>query len=580
MRLNGRISILLFSITLAGCETKIIDPSDSVVAESSYCSAVTSYSSGTTTVTGTAQFAKGVLNASGLNVTSPTMQPIRYAEVQVKNATGSIIQCTETDNSGGFTFLVPQGGTYTVYVNSRGYNAKVRASVLNNPSENVVYSISTAFAASAASVNVGTITASATGNIEGGAFNIFDQIVKANAYLYTQANDCSTHISGCLNFSIAPKVQAYWTPGFNPATLFGSSNSLSFYVPGTSKLYILGGSDTSKNLENVKTNDTDHYDDSVIVHEYGHFIEDIYSNTDSPGGSHDANAIIDPRLAWGEGWADFFSATVPGNPTYQDTYGNDQGSSGNYFNCNLESNDCSKDVPTLSGEGNFREFAISRALWDAMDAGLEGGAGGSENIQAPFREFWHIFTSSFRTGGGPFRDYGLFTFLHDNLAGRTDLATIFDDNDKRQLANRSNYAGDFPQPNKACGVSIQARRVGTSYSSEDGSYGTSNQFDSNDFYLVNHPGGTMTVNLSYNSGSRDLDLWIYKEGYSFGNYPSTGTLAVSASDPSGGPSSAEAISVSAPAGYYLVNVNYYTGGTGTPWPALTYDLTVGGASCP
>lgn len=581
-----RPRILWISVfALLGCETRVINH-DNTVAEVSYCSTVSSFSAPTTTVSGTAQYEKGVISGSGLNVTSPTTQNIRYAEVIVKNGTGAVVQCTETDGSGAFSFIVPQGDSYTIYVNSRGDNSVVQASVLNLPSENQYYSISKSITASGPTANAGTILASATGTLEGGAFNIFDQIVKANLYLSTQANNCSTHISGCLNFSVAPKIQAYWTPGFNPALLFGSSSNLSFYVPGTSKLYILGGSDNERNLTNVNTADTDHFDDSVIAHEYGHFIEDQYAQTDSPGGSHDANSIIDPRLAWGEGWADFFALIVTSNASYRDTYGNNLGMTGNFFNHNLDTNSPARDPISGSiqaAEGNFREFAITRALWDSIDndSGGESSAGGVENIQIPFREFWYVFTGPFRTTGH-FRDYGLFMYLHDN-AGLSDLSTVFDDTDKQQVANRNNYGDDITSTQKKCGVTIRAL---TGYG-EDGSYAHSNQFNSNDFYLYHHVGGSLNVHLSYeNVGAGapgsvdDLDLWVYKEGYEYGQAGS-GTQAVSASDPPGTGTATENISTSAAAGYYLINVQYYTGSSSVgSWTNHQYDLTVGSATCP
>src|SRR5690606_4192676 len=137
-----------------------------------------------------------------------------------------------------------------------------------------------------------------------------------------------------------------------------------------------------------------------------------------------------------------------------------------------------------------------------------------------------------KTGSqGVFRDFGLFMYLHD-LSGSTDLSSVFDDDDKLQVADRTHYASDITSTQKACGVTIRAL---TGYG-EDGSYANSNQFNSNDFYSYNHPGGTLTVNLTYENLSGDLDdldLWVYKEDYNYGDPPGTGsnTLAVSVSEP-------------------------------------------------
>ena len=55
----------------------------------------------------------------------------------------------------------------------------------------------------------------------------------------------------------------------------------------------------------------DEYDDVVLGHEYGHFVMQKYSVSDSPGGGHSSNDRVAPALAWGEGWATFFALCLP-----------------------------------------------------------------------------------------------------------------------------------------------------------------------------------------------------------------------------------------------------------------------------
>ena len=62
------------------------------------------------------------------------------------------VKCAEKDTSGNSSFALPQGAvTYTVSVNSRGYNSSFRASVLNRSEQNLFYSLSTTVSASAGS---------------------------------------------------------------------------------------------------------------------------------------------------------------------------------------------------------------------------------------------------------------------------------------------------------------------------------------------------------------------------------------------------------------------------------------------
>jgi hypothetical protein len=146
---------------------------------------------------------------------------------------------------------------------------------------------------------LGTLTALATteDGLLGGAFNILDQLHNANDFIRSKAGSCGSNFVGCPNFTVAPKVAVYWEPGFNPGSYFEGSSALSFYIPGFSRLFILGGVNGDINYS-----DTDHFDNSVIIHEFGHFLEDSMFVSDSPGGEHNGNRVIDFCFVWFEGF--------------------------------------------------------------------------------------------------------------------------------------------------------------------------------------------------------------------------------------------------------------------------------------
>ena len=56
-----------------------------------------------------------------------------------------------------------------------------------------------------------------------------------------------------------------------------------------------------------------HFDDFAVIHELGHFIEDHCGEFISAGGTHALVVRIDPRLAWSEGWSNYFAAQVLNN---------------------------------------------------------------------------------------------------------------------------------------------------------------------------------------------------------------------------------------------------------------------------
>lgn len=67
----------------------------------------------------------------------------------------------------------------------------------------------------------------------------------------------------------------------------------SHFAPDDNQLYILGKDGV----------DTDEFDTHVIAHEWGHFYQANISRSDSTGGRHGPGDVLDPRLAFGEGWA-------------------------------------------------------------------------------------------------------------------------------------------------------------------------------------------------------------------------------------------------------------------------------------
>ena len=577
MKINQLLVFMLplFSLAYVGCGSS---DSGSGNASSSqpvlpYCSNVQSYSS-PLTITGSAQYA---YRTDG-NGAVATPRPIRYAEVRVLDASGNEIQCGETDATGNFSISLPNdGSTATIQVNSRSLNSQGNAYVLDNPTNNSFFSLTTSLTLNGSVTSVGTLTAQATGTLEGGAFNILDQIHNANEYLRNETGSCTATYSTCQEITTTPPlVTIYWSPGVNPGTYFGVSTGLSFYLPGESELYLLGGSNGD-----VDNSDTDHFDNSIILHEYAHFLEDIYSQTDSPGGAHNGNSIIDPRLAWGEGWANFFQAAITGSPVYRDTYGTTAGTNtGVFFNESLETP--GNDIPSTTGEGNFREFSISRLLWDSIDTNNEGA--GVDQVSGSFEELWAAFSSTTggfasTTGSNVFRSMGLYHILRAALPGASDWSSML--TGEEQLAARTHYANTLTLGGACAAINIQAADISPAQP-ENGTFSNSNQFASNDFYQYTHVGGVLSVALNYTntvpSDPTDLDLFIWSGSYTFGN--ESDALAFSNSTITAGQASgAESISASLPAGTYMINVHAFTGTR--LGSAANYTLSIGGQNaCP
>ena len=586
--------LLLSLVVIAACSTEEVIVEDRVSpifegpAEISYCSSPISYST-SYTITGTATFTprKPYFTGSGGLGAEGSAEAIRYAEVRITDSNGSVIQCAETDSSGNFSFTVPQSGAnYTISVNARADNNFVKISVLNTPETNTVYSLTSAFTADSTK-SVGTINASATGSdVLAGAFNIYNQILESNEYLRTQVGTCS--ISGCDNFVVAPKVSAYWVKGFNPGSYY-NAGPVSFYIPGYSRLFILGGLNGD-----VDNSDTDHFDNSIIIHEYGHFLEDVMSDSDSPGGSHSGNKLIDPRLAWSEGFANFLQAAVQDDPKYVDTTGNISGSTGLIFEVNLESyGSCSSstpgcDKPNKDAEGNFREFAITRMLWDAVDnTPAETENSQTDNVSGKFDEIWASMVRSdgFKNTNSAFRSVGLFNHIQAQTINITDFSNLrtmhgmLEDTASYYRGEYAHYVDDGGSCSMNFSVTPVYECVITTSEQCPPFYLT--DFVANvDFYHYKHPGGSLSLQLNYTTPSgteADLDLYLFNTSSNIGVQDSQVTRSIEAPNGTIGDTESESFSVSVDAGDYLIAV-FAFGGKGS---ATNYEIKAGGSDlCP
>jgi hypothetical protein len=252
--------------------------------------------------------------------------PIPYAEVAIYTADKVLVQCGMTDFDGNLVSL--SGGALTIPDTPQSYIIRVyaranvimpnkgfvaNAAVKEDPYTNKVHYLETTFTSDGVVTTPISLVAQARQtddiNIKGGAFNIYNNFIQAYTFLDENLTVPDAELE-CLS----TKFSIYWKPGFNPFQyLFPNqspstlSNS-SFYDDATDSLYITGGQ-----LGDISLANTDHFDDYATVHEMGHFVADQCARLDSPGGSHAVIIRIDPRLAWHEGWANYFAGIVLNN---------------------------------------------------------------------------------------------------------------------------------------------------------------------------------------------------------------------------------------------------------------------------
>lgn len=541
---------------------KRISPDYNGPSEPSYCVGAVLYSN-PLTISGSAKFeyrlAQRTSAFKGLGDIESTTKPIRVAEFVVLNNSGQIIQCGETDTSGNFSFEVPQTNeVYRLQIRSRADNNSYKVSVLRSPESNEIYILETAFTAN--SNQTLNLVAKATGNLLGGAFNILDQIYEYNEKLRTLVSTCPTgSATGCVPFTVAPKVSIYWEKGFNPGSYLTGSPATSYYYTGLNRLFILGGINGDVNYS-----DTDHFDNSIIAHEYFHFLEDNFSQSDSPGGNHNGNSIIDPRLAWSEGVAQFFQAVMTNINRVLDTVGNSQGSTQLIVDYSVEN--AENDIPLTSGEGEFREFSIARLLWDTHDdtpaesssstlctaANIDGVH--DKCAKNGFVEFWSVITGAngFNNPIHKFISSGLFHQLHTTIASGSDKNLNPLRSFESQDAQRTSYARRMV----TCGSATTLTKSAPFASNVSGQMVNSHQVRNNGYYYFDHAGGPLAIQLSAtftNGLVADPDLYLFPEDYTFASTTPLGADLVQ--DAGAGYLKSIAIPTNLAAGSYMIIVN-------------------------
>jgi hypothetical protein len=127
----------------------------------------------------------------------------------------------------------------------------------------------------------------------------------------------------------------------------------SFYNDAAKALTILGGAAGA-----LDTTDTDYFDDAVVAHEYGHFVEFNMAASRNRGGPHGGEAL-EPPFAWSEGAATGWGCALLQSPLYIDSDGNTTGV--NQLDKNVEN----WTPQTVRGIGG--EETVTELVWDLLD---------------------------------------------------------------------------------------------------------------------------------------------------------------------------------------------------------------------
>lgn len=290
--------------------------SSSTSSQASSLSSAESSSSGPVTISGkiTYDYVPHKNSGIGLNYSAIEARPARGVSVELVGADDTLIAQTVTDTAGAYSLSANPDTQVKIRVRAQllssvgpSWNFTVR----DNTSNGALYALVGSLASSGSVDSVRDLRAASGWNgtsysqtRAAAPFAILDTVYQGLMRLEAVANS--------QNF---PPLTLYWSPNNRPADgdLALGEISTSFY-DGANAIYLLG----------AENDDTDEYDPHVILHEWGHYIENQLSRSDTLGGDHPQNARLDLRLAFSEGFATAFAGMLLDDPWYKDASGSAQ----------------------------------------------------------------------------------------------------------------------------------------------------------------------------------------------------------------------------------------------------------------
>ena len=331
---------------------------------------------------------------SGLNFNAITQDPAPGVIVESVSSTGAIMQRSVTDANGAYSLSVEADTVLRIRVRAEMPEWDVR--VIDNTSSGALYAFEGALVNTGTTNSIRNLNApsgwggsSYTSARVAGPFAILAPIFESIQRIVAVDPDV-----------VFPFIDFNWSVNNNPSTEIDISNGdigTSSYVTssnGSRGIYILGSAN----------NDTDEYDEHVVIHEWGHYFEDQLSRSDSIGGSHGLAERLDPRLALGEGFGNALSGMMTDDPFYRDSLGSAQ-SQGFFINVENNNNE---------NEGWYNEGSTQSILYDIFDSDNDG----PDQISAGLAPIYNALTSPTYIGSNFFTT--IFLFLDEYNSNNPD----------------------------------------------------------------------------------------------------------------------------------------------------------------
>ena len=504
---------------------------------------------GNVNITGRVRYARPAFNTSfpfGLNYGGATFQPSRGVTVRaLASGTSTQLATTTTDASGNYSLTVAANTNIQIQVLAQTVRdasqplPRWNVRVQDGTAGNSPYSHTDAAFSSGSGVTrnvdipLGINSAgTATGTRASGPFAALDTVYQGMQLVLGAAPQT--------NF---PELIIDW----------GTQDEGTFFSSGNPQ-YIALLSDL--------TSDTDEFDQHVVAHEFGHYIEHNFSRADNIGGSHGLGDRLDIRVAFGEGFGYAFAAMVLNNPNARDSFvDNGTHQSGGF---NIETNPPDDN----SGVGCWcSESSVWSMLYDFYDGGTESG----DTVALGFTPIWNILVGAQRTTPAFTSIFSFATALkaaHPTETGINSLLLTQNIN-ATQIdewgSNENNASATVPTEATFPFYTLANINGGPVILRTVNDAGTTNKLGNHRYVRFVVPSGSQQVTVSLsssNTSSPDPDFLVWRAG----------TFVRAGIDP---PQAVETESFTATAGTYVIDAYDCANGCNpSEGTAGDYDLTV------
>lgn len=288
---------------------------------------IISGAAGTATVSGRVnyQFVPPNANCAGLNFAGTISRPIRHATLQLlDSATGTVLASGMSNDAGEYTLVgletnrnvrlrvraeLKQAGAPGWDVEVRDNTGSTTQALPSRPlyvMDGPEFNTGLTGATHNLTARTGWSASGYTANRAAAPFAILDAIYSGMRLVLAQDPGVAF-----------PALDVFWSVNNTPVDGLIEDGEIgtSFYTSNPDG----GAPNPSLFLLGDAANDTEEFDDHVVVHEWSHYFEDNFSRSDSIGGPHSLGDALDARLAFGEGFATALAAMALGEPLYCDT---------------------------------------------------------------------------------------------------------------------------------------------------------------------------------------------------------------------------------------------------------------------